>query len=68
MLIVEKREMAKANSYLAFSDNSGVAMIIDPGEYFEDFSQIILDKNLKLKFIICTHAAAEHNLHAFDYK
>lgn len=50
----------EVNCYILADENTGEAVLIDPGADAEDILRVVRDKNLKVRYIINTHAHFDH--------
>lgn len=50
----------EVNCYILADENTGDAVVIDPGADAEDILRVVLEKNLKVRYIINTHAHFDH--------
>ena len=50
----------EVNCFILADDNTTEAMIIDPGDEPDRVMEIIKENNLKVKYIVCTHAHFDH--------
>ncbi len=48
------------NGYIAHDEDSGEAICIDPGEFSPELTAYLDSNNLSLKYIVNTHAHADH--------
>ena len=50
----------EVNCFIIADENTTEAMIIDPGDEPDRIMEIIKENNLKVKYIVCTHAHFDH--------
>ncbi len=48
------------NCFIIEDEKTREALVIDPGDEPDRILDLIVDKNLKLKYIVCTHAHFDH--------
>lgn len=48
------------NSYLVFRENTGKALLIDPGDEADRLMKPLADRNLELEAILLTHCHFDH--------
>ena len=48
------------NCFIIADENTKEALLIDPGDEPDRISDIIAENNLKVKYIVCTHAHFDH--------
>jgi hydroxyacylglutathione hydrolase len=49
-----------ANSYIVYSENTNISIVIDPGGDAETILKNIKDNNLDVKYIVLTHGHGDH--------
>ena len=57
-----------ANSYILSCEDTNEAVVVDPGGESERIIKILTDENLKLKYIVLTHAHGDHIGGVLDLK
>jgi len=48
------------NCFIISDEKTNEALVIDPGDEPDRILDLIVDKNLKVKYIVCTHAHFDH--------
>lgn len=57
-----------ANSYILRCEDTDEAVVVDPGGESEEIIKFLTDENLKLKYIVLTHAHGDHIGGVIDLK
>jgi len=50
----------ECNCYLIVDEHSKATLLVDPGDEPDEIIDVINENNLKIKYIICTHAHFDH--------
>ncbi len=50
----------QVNCFIVADENSNEAIVIDPGDEPDRILEVVKDNNLKVKYIVCTHAHFDH--------
>lgn len=50
----------EANCFIVSDEKTKEAIIIDPGDDDEEIMDVVKENNLKVKYIVCTHAHFDH--------
>lgn len=50
----------QVNCFIVADENSNEAIVIDPGDEPDRILEVVKDNNLKIKYIVCTHAHFDH--------